>query len=126
MGLTLIGRISRSKKSPQPLASIAPIGSRRFFQTFSTFVGKPGLYLEDLYVRPHMRGRGFGKLLLRRVAELAVERDCGRLEWSVLDWNDPAIRFYEGRGARAMGDWTVYRLTEDNLSVFHEHAKGES
>ena len=104
----------------------APVGFALFFHTFSTFVGKPGLYLEDLYVRPDMRGKGFGKLLLRRVAELAVERDCGRLEWSVLGWNEPAIRFYESLGARAMDDWTMYRLTGDGLSVFDGRAKGES
>lgn len=104
----------------------APVGFALFFHTFSTFVGKPGLYLEDLYVRPDMRGQGFGKLLLRRVAELAVERDCGRLEWSVLGWNQPAIRFYERLGARAMDEWTMYRLAGDGLSAFDGRAKGES
>ena len=97
-----------------------PVGFALFFHTFSTFVGRPGLYLEDLYVRPNMRGKGFGTLLLRRVAQLARERDCGRLEWAVLDWNEPAIRFYENLGARAMDDWTVYRLTDANLSEFDE------
>ena len=95
-----------------------PVGFALFFHTFSTFVGRPGLYLEDLYVRPNMRGKGFGTLLLRHVAQLARERDCGRLEWSVLDWNEPAIRFYQNLGARAMDDWTVYRLTDANLSEF--------
>jgi len=94
------------------------VGFALFFHTFSTFLGRPGLYLEDLYVRPDMRGRGVGKGLLHYVAQLALERDCGRLEWSVLDWNEPAIGFYERLGARAMGDWTVYRLTAENLSVF--------
>ena len=93
-----------------------PIGFALYFPTFSTFVGRPGLYLEDLYVRPNMRGKGVGTLLLQHVARLARERGCGRLEWSVLDWNEPAIRFYETLGARAMDDWTVYRLTEDHLS----------
>ena len=95
-----------------------PVGFALFFHTFSTFVGRPGLYLEDLYVSPNMRGKGFGTLLLRHVAQVARERDCGRLEWSVLDWNEPAIRFYQNLGARAMDDWTVYRLTDDNLSEF--------
>ena len=93
-----------------------PIGFALYFATFSTFVGRPGLYLEDLYVRPNMRGKGVGTLLLQHVARLARERGCGRLEWSVLNWNEPAIRFYETLGARAMDDWTVYRLTDDNLS----------
>ena len=93
-----------------------PIGFALYFPTFSTFVGRPGLYLEDLYVRPNMRGKGVGTLLLQHVARLARERGCGRLEWSVLNWNQPAIRFYEALGARAMDDWTVYRLTDDQLS----------
>lgn len=93
-----------------------PIGFALYFPTFSTFVGRPGLYLEDLYVRPNMRGKGVGTLLLQHVARLARERGCGRLEWSVLNWNQPAIRFYEALGARAMDDWTVYRLTDDHLS----------
>ena len=92
-----------------------PIGFALYFTTFSTFVGRPGLYLEDLYVRPNMRGKGVGTLLLQHVARLARERGCGRLEWSVLNWNKPAIRFYEALGARAMDDWTGYRLTDDNL-----------
>ena len=93
-----------------------PIGFALYFPTFSTFVGRPGLYLEDLYVRPNMRGKGVGTLLLQHVARLARGRGCGRLEWSVLNWNKPAIRFYEALGARAMDDWTVYRLTDDHLS----------
>ncbi|MED5535099.1 MAG: GNAT family N-acetyltransferase [Pseudomonadota bacterium] len=95
-----------------------PVGFALFFHTFSTFLGKPGLYLEDLYVKPNMRGQGFGRRLLRHVARLALERGCGRLEWSVLDWNKPAIGFYEKLGAQAMDDWTVYRLTGDNLDAF--------
>ena len=93
-----------------------PIGFALYFPAFSTFVGRPGLYLEDLYVRPNMRGKGVGTLLLQHVARLARGRGCGRLEWSVLNWNQPAIRFYEALGARAMDDWTVYRLTDDHLS----------
>ena len=99
-----------------------PVGFALFFHTFSTFLGRPGLYLEDLYVRPDMRGKGFGKALLRHVARLALERDCGRLEWSVLDWNEPAIRFYEKLGSQAMDDWTMHRLTGDGLSAFGEES----
>lgn len=93
-----------------------PAGFALFFHTFSTFVGKPGLYLEDLYVHPHLRGRGVGKGLLRRVAQIAVERDCGRMEWSVLDWNAPSIAFYQSLGAKPLDDWTMYRLTGDALA----------
>jgi GNAT superfamily N-acetyltransferase len=81
-----------------------------FFHNFSTFEGKPGIYLEDLYVRPAARGAGLGKALLRHLAALAVARDCARLEWSVLDWNAPAIGFYEALGARPMDEWTVMRV----------------
>ncbi|MEO5707116.1 MAG: GNAT family N-acetyltransferase [Alteraurantiacibacter sp.] len=81
-----------------------------FFHNFSTFEGKPGIYLEDLYVRPQARGAGLGKALLRHLAALAVERDCARLEWSVLDWNAPAIGFYGALGARAMAEWSVMRV----------------
>lgn len=91
------------------------IGFAFFFHNFSTFLGKPGMYLEDLYVRPAFRGQGFGKALLTRVASIAVERDCGRMEWSVLDWNTPSIRFYESLGASPLSDWTIYRLTGDAL-----------
>lgn len=100
-----------------------PVGFALFFHTFSTFLGRPGLYLEDLYVRPDMRGNGFGRLLLRHVARLALARDCGRLEWSVLDWNEPAIRFYEKLGSQAMDDWTVRRLTGANLAAFGEESR---
>ena len=92
------------------------VGFALFFHNFSTFLGKPGMYLEDLYVRPALRGRGLGKALLTRVAQIAVERDCGRMEWSVLDWNEPSIRFYESLGAKPLTDWTVYRVTGDALS----------
>lgn len=88
-----------------------PVGFALFFHNFSTFLGKPGIYLEDLYVRPEHRGAGAGSALLSRLAGLAVERGCGRLEWWVLDWNEPSIGFYERLGATAMDDWTVYRLT---------------
>lgn len=92
-----------------------PAGFALFFHNFSTFLGKPGIYLEDLYVRPEHRGTGAGRALLSYLARLAVERGCGRLEWWVLDWNEPAVGFYKRIGARAMDDWTVYRLTGDAL-----------
>ncbi len=92
-----------------------PAGFALFFHNFSTFVGRRGLYLEDLYVRPEYRGRGVGSALLRHLARIAVERGCGRLEWSVLDWNQPAIGFYRRLRARPMDDWTVYRLDGDAL-----------
>ena len=86
-----------------------------FFHNYSTFLGRPGLYLEDLYVRPEKRGEGYGKLLLRHLAKLALERGCGRLEWWALDWNREAIDFYRSFGAKPMSDWTVYRLAGDAL-----------
>jgi len=92
-----------------------PAAFALFFHNFSTFLGKPGIYLEDLYVRPRFRGRGMGKAMLVRLAKLARERGCGRLEWSVLDWNEPSIRFYESLGAVAMTDWTVHRVTGEAL-----------
>ena len=92
-----------------------PIGFALFFHNFSTFLGKSGIYLEDLYVKPNMRNKGIGKKLLKYLANLALERDCGRLEWSCLDWNEPSIAFYKERGAIPMDEWTVYRVTGDNL-----------
>jgi GNAT superfamily N-acetyltransferase len=89
-----------------------PIGFVLFFHNFSTFLGKPGIYLEDLYIRPEFRGKGFGRNLLVYLAKLAKERNCGRLEWWVLNWNKPAINFYQSLGARAMDEWTVYRVTD--------------
>ncbi len=88
-----------------------PVGFALFFHNFSTFVGKPGIYLEDLFVDPEHRGKGFGKALLAHLAKLAQERNCGRLEWAVLNWNQPSIEFYESLGAKPMNGWTVYRLT---------------
>ena len=92
-----------------------PVGFAVFFQNYSTFLARSGLYLEDLFVLPNWRSRGAGQRLLSYVASIAVARDCGRLEWSVLDWNEPAIRFYRGLGARPMDDWTVYRLAGEAL-----------
>lgn len=89
----------------------APAGFALFFHNYSTFLARPGIYLEDLFVRPAYRGRGVGKALLQRLAALAVERDCGRLEWSVLDWNEPAIKFYQSLGAVPLDEWTCYRVT---------------
>jgi GNAT superfamily N-acetyltransferase len=89
------------------------LGFALFFRNFSTFLGRPGLYLEDLYVRESCRGQGIGRALLGRLAGLARERGYGRMEWSVLDWNKPAIDFYESLGADAMSEWTVYRLSRD-------------
>ena len=87
-----------------------------FFATYSTFLAQPGVYLEDLYVKPHLRGRGIGLALLKRVAASATERGCGRVEWGVLDWNEPAIRFYEKLGATPVKGWTKYRLTGEALN----------
>ena len=92
-----------------------PAGFAIFFHNFSTFLGRPGLYLEDLYVKPERRGRGLGRALLVHLAKLARERGCGRMEWSVLDWNEPAIKLYKGIGATPMDEWTVYRVTGEAL-----------
>ncbi|HKB19206.1 MAG TPA: GNAT family N-acetyltransferase [Candidatus Dormibacteraeota bacterium] len=92
-----------------------PAGFALFFHNFSTFLAQPGIYLEDLFVVPEQRGHGVGKALLERLAQTAVDRGCGRLEWAVLDWNRDAIRFYEGLGARPNSDWTVYRLAGESL-----------
>ncbi len=98
------------------------VGFALFFHNFSTFLAKPGIYLEDLYVRESARGRGAGKALLTALAKLAVERGCGRLEWSVLDWNAPSIAFYKLLGAKPMDEWTVYRLTGDELTSLARQA----
>ena len=92
-----------------------PVGIAIYFFNFSTFIGRPGLYLEDLFVLPELRGKGFGKKLLIYLSKIAVEKRCGRMEWSVLDWNEPAIEFYKSLGAIPMDEWTVFRLTGDNL-----------
>ena len=98
------------------------VGMALYFYTFSTWLGRRGLYLEDLFIRPAFRGRGHGKALLSKLAQIAVDEDCGRLEWSVLDWNEPAIGFYKSLGAVSMDEWTVNRLTGPAL----EHLAGEA
>lgn len=92
------------------------VGFALWFLNFSTWVGKHGIYLEDLYVKPHARGQGYGRALLTRLAQIAVQRGYGRVEWSVLDWNEPSIAFYKSLGAVPMDEWTVYRLTGDALN----------
>jgi len=116
---TLAGHLFGSR----PMAEVVigevggePQGFALFFHNFSTFEGRPGLYLEDLFVRPAARGSGLGRALLAHLAGLAVERGCARLEWSVLDWNAPAIGFYEKLGARAMSDWTIMRVDGEALA----------
>jgi GNAT superfamily N-acetyltransferase len=92
------------------------VGFAVFFHNFSTWLGRPGLYLEDLFVRPEDRGKGYGRALLVHLAKIARERRCGRMEWAVLDWNEPAIQFYRKLGATPMHEWTVFRLTRDEIS----------
>jgi len=92
-----------------------PIGFALFFHNFSTFLGQTGIYLEDLYIKPEMRGKGFGKMLLSYLAQVAKERNCGRLEWWCLDWNESSVKFYKSLGAVPMDEWTVYRVSGDNL-----------
>ena len=96
------------------------VGFALFFHNFSTFLGRSGLYLEDLFVLPEHRGKGYGKAILQKLATIAVERGCGRLEWWCLDWNKPSIDFYRSLGAEPMSDWTVYRLTGDTLKNLAE------
>jgi GNAT superfamily N-acetyltransferase len=92
-----------------------PAGFALFSHNFSTFLGKPGIYIEDLFVKPEYRGKGLGKTLLRYMAHLAAEQDCGRLEWACLNWNEPSIAFYKSQGAVPLDDWTTYRVTGDTL-----------
>ena len=92
-----------------------PVGFALFFHNFSTFLGVPGIYLEDLFVRPETRGKGYGKALLSKLASIAKERGCGRVEWAVLNWNEPAIGFYKSLGARPQDEWQVYRVTGEAL-----------
>ena len=96
------------------------VGFALFFHNFSTFLGRAGIYLEDLFVKPDYRGKGYGKGLLKKLAEIAKERGCGRLEWSCLDWNKPSIDFYLSLGAKPMDEWTVYRIAGETLDKFSE------
>jgi len=100
------------------------IGFAQFFHNFSTFLGRAGIYLEDLFVLPEYRGNGYGRALLKKLAEIAVERDCGRLEWSCLDWNKPSIDFYLSLGATPMDEWTVYRMAGEKLTEFAKRQDG--
>jgi GNAT superfamily N-acetyltransferase len=93
-----------------------PVAFALFFHNFSTFIGRPGLYLEDVFVKPEKRGRGYGKAMLARLASIAVERNCGRFEWAVLDWNTPAIDFYKSLGAQPVDEWTIFRMTGNALT----------
>ena len=116
-------KVRASLFGPTPSAEVViaragaePVGFAIWFHNYSTFLGRRGLYLEDLFVTPEWRGRGIGRALLAHLARVAVARNCGRMEWSVLNWNEPAIGFYRSIGARPMNDWTVYRLTGDALT----------
>ena len=109
-----------------PLENGEEVGFALFFHNFSTFLGRAGLYLEDLYISPEYRGKGYGKATLQKLAQIAVERGCGRLEWSCLDWNKPSIDFYLSLGAVPMEEWTVYRLTGDTLTQMAAQQKGET
>jgi GNAT superfamily N-acetyltransferase len=117
-----IETLQASLFGPRPAAEVllaywddAPAGYAVFFENFSTFLGRPGIYLEDLFVEPELRGKGIGKALLREVAKQARQRGCGRLEWAVLDWNKPAIDFYLSLGAKPMEEWTIFRMTSDAI-----------
>jgi GNAT superfamily N-acetyltransferase len=117
-----VAELSAALFGPQRYAEVVfaclddvPVGFALFFHNFSTFIGKPGIYLEDLFVRPAARGQGVGKRLLGWLAATALERGCARLEWAVLDWNEPALGFYRGLGAVAQDEWTTFRLTDAAL-----------
>jgi len=97
-----------------------PAGFALFFHNFSTFVGKPGIFIEDIFVKPEMRGRGLGKIFFSFLAKIAVERNCGRLEWLCLNWNEPSIKFYKSQGAQAMDEWSTYRVTGDGIKKLAE------
>jgi GNAT superfamily N-acetyltransferase len=119
--------LRKSLFGPRPYADVLmarldgkPVGFALFFHNYSTFLAKPGIYLEDVFVLPEHRGAGVGKALLKRVAQIARERDCGRLEWSVLDWNEPAIEFYRRLGAIVMPDWRICRMTGDEIAKLAE------
>ena len=108
-----------------PVENGVEVGFALFFHNFSTFLGRAGLYLEDLYISPEYRGKGYGKATLQKLAQIAVERRCGRLEWSCLDWNKPSIDFYLSLGAVPLEEWTVYRLSGEKLSRMAAGQKGE-
>jgi GNAT superfamily N-acetyltransferase len=123
--------LRRTLFGPRPAAEVLlaelrgkPVGFAVFFQSYSTFLGQAGIYLEDLYVRPDARGQGVGRALLARVAKVARDRDCGKLEWSVLDWNERAIQFYRSLDAQPLDDWTVYRLPAEAIARLAEQAAG--
>ena len=103
----------------------SPVGFAVFFHNFSTWLGRPGLYLEDLFVKPKKRGKGYGRALLVDLARIALERGCGRMEWAVLNWNEPAIKFYRALGAKPLDEWTVFRLTRDGIARLAESEKVE-
>jgi GNAT superfamily N-acetyltransferase len=116
-------RLRRTLFGPRPYAEVIigewegqPAGFALFFHNYSTFLARPGIYLEDLFVTPEFRGKGIGQALLVHLARVAVQRDCGRLEWAVLDWNEPAIRFYKRLGAVPMDEWTTFRVTGEALT----------
>src|SRR5438552_7534662 len=98
------------------------VGFAVYFYNFSTWLGRPGLYLEDLFVNPEKRGKGYGRALLVELAKIARDRGCGRMEWAVLDWNEPAIKFYQALGAKPMNEWTVFRLTRDEIAKLADAA----
>ncbi|MBR5459353.1 MAG: GNAT family N-acetyltransferase [Clostridia bacterium] len=119
----LLGEWLFEKKSAEVVFALEDgreVGFALFFHNFSTFLGRAGIYLEDLFVKPEYRGKGYGKGLIKKLAQIAVERGCGRLEWSCLDWNTPSIEFYKSLGAVPMEDWTVYRVTGDTLTTLAE------
>src|SRR5260370_13887353 len=103
----------------------SPVGFAVFFYNFSTWLGRPGLYLEDLFVKPDKRGKGYGRALLVELAKIARNRGCGRMEWAVLDWNEPAIKFYRTLGAKPMHEWTVFRLTRDEIASLADSGRGD-
>lgn len=119
---TLEKEIFDDKKAEVLFAEVdgKEIGFALFFHNFSTFVGRSGLYLEDIYILPEYRGKGYGKAMLKKLASIAAERNCGRMEWCCLDWNKPSIDFYLSFGAKPMSEWTIYRLSGDELKNFGE------
>jgi GNAT superfamily N-acetyltransferase len=125
--------VHRDLFGPQPYAEAVvarvagePVGFALWFHNYSTFAGRPGLYLEDLFVRPAFRGRGYGEALLRHLAGIALKRGCARFEWSVLDWNEPALAFYRKLGAIGMDGWTVHRVSGEALAALALRAEDES